>query len=181
MGGHAYIEREDLGLTVLGTTQYTYSVGGVHRQEYDRAIFQASMCRATALEYVTASVEQLVKGRQQKLDDLGLALAEISRCMRKKDEDKEGKSSTKYEFDASVASTLRKYGFSASSMMSYEELAPLQEDVKYAIDRENNELKQDMSDIQNYVTKRDDSMKTVDKLLKKVAKTRSDGIGNIGS
>jgi len=180
MGAHAYIEREDMGLTVLGTPQYTYTVNGVHRQEYDTAIFRATMCRTSALEAAASSYEDLIRGRTQKIDDLGEALAEIARCMRMKDQTKDAKLEDKFPFDATVAATLRKYGFDASSSMSYEELSPLQEDVKYAIDRENNELNQDMSDIQNLVSKRDDAYKTVEKLIDKIGETRKNGIRYIG-
>ena len=49
MGAHAYIEAEDLGLTVLGTIQNAYAVNGVHGQDFGTAVYMATLCRTAAL------------------------------------------------------------------------------------------------------------------------------------
>jgi len=179
MGSHAYIQREDLGLSVLGTPQYAYSVDGVHGQDYCAAVFQASLCRVTALEDTISAFAELLDGRQKKVDELSSALASIASALGTKDDEKDLDDSV--EIGEEAAEILRRYGFDTQSKTTYRKLMELQPDVQYAIDAENNDLQQDMSAIQNYVTKRDDAMGYVSKFQDKISETRKKGIQNIGS
>jgi len=180
MGAHAYIEKEDLGLTVLGTTQYSYTVGGVHRQDYDTAVYKAALCRSVAVEKALASYEVMIKARQKKLEDLGNALAELSKTYATITKDT--KLDDKLSLDSTAASNLRRYGFSsASPSITKQTLMTLKQDVQHAIDQEDNELQQDSTQLQSYVTKRDDAVQMSMKVMKKVANTRNKGIGYLGS
>jgi len=180
MGAHAYIEAEDLGLTVLGTTQYSYTVAGIHRQDYDTAVYRAALCRSVAIEEALASFELLVRTRQQKLDDLGSALSHIGWTLSTRDKDT--KSDTKMGLNADAAATLRRYGFSnANSSITMSDLMKLQQDVEYAIDQEDNEIQRDMTQLENFVSKRDDAMQMSAKFMKRIAQTRQKGIRHIGS
>ena len=52
--------------------------------------------------------------------------------------------------------------------------------VQYAIDREDNDLKQDMVSLNSYISKRDNSFSTASKLVKKALDASASTIGNIG-
>lgn len=177
MAGHAYIQREDLGLTVLGTTQYSYTIDGVHHQDYDAAVCKASLCRVSALEEVASAYTELVRGREKKIEELGTALASIASAISSKDKPQ---TDDYLSIGSDAARILRNYGFDASSSMQYGDLLKLQQEVQYAMDTEDNEMQQDMTDVQNYVSKRDDAMQTVTDLMNKIAGTRQQGISYIG-
>lgn len=179
MGAHAYIEAEDLGLTVLGTIQNSYTVNGVHRQDYDTAVYRAALCRTAALEESLTAYSDLLKTRQKKLDELGEALAALNSAFAQKTKDT--KSDDKLTVNSSAVSILRRYGFSASSKMTWPDIMYLQQNVQYAMDKEDNEVQQDMTTLQGFVSKRDDAMQMAGKLVKKVATTRHKGIQYIGS
>lgn len=179
MGAHAYIEAEDLGLTVLGTIQNSYTVNGVHRQDYDTAVYRAALCRTAALEESLTAYSDLLKTRQKKLDELGEALAALNSAFAQKTKDT--KRDDKLSVSSSAVSILRRYGFTASSKMTWPDIMYLQQDVQYAIDKEDNEVQQDMTTLQGFVSKRDDAMQMAGKLVKKVATTRHKGIQYIGS
>lgn len=180
MGAHSYIEKEDLGLTVLGVTQYSYTVNGVHRQDYDTAIFRAALCRSVACEEALNAYVELVNKRREKLDQLGYGLAQINSALGSTTE--APKSDTEFDVDEDAVIYLQQYGFTtASTVMKYETLMRLVQDVEYEMDQEDNDLQQDMTTMQSFVTKRDDAMQMSNKLMKKIAKTRQKGIQYIGS
>jgi len=178
--GSAYIAKEDLGYSVLGTPQCDYAVDGLHHQPYDIAVFQASLRRTAALEDLAQAYGDLITGREKKIDELGTALASLYKAAayfeQGDDPDK-----VNLNVDASAVSVLRRYGYNAATKMSYDGIATMQEDVKYDIDQENNYLQQNTTDLQNYVTKRDDAYSTVGKFMDKVANTRKQGVRNVGT
>ena len=178
MGAHAYIEAEDLGLTVLGTVQNAYAVNGVHGQDYGAAVSKAALCRTAALEETMQSFSTLLRTRQKKLDDLGNALAALNEAFAQKGD--KG-TSDKLPVNSSAVTTLRRYGFTASTQMTFPDIMKLQQNVRFELDQEDNELQQDMTSLQSYVSKRDDAMEMANKLLTKVNSTRQKGIQYIGS
>ena len=179
MGAHAYIEAEDLGLTVLGTVQNAYAVNGVHGQDYGAAVSKAALCRTAALEETMQSFSTLLRTRQRKLDDLGEALSSLNKAFAQKTKDT--KSTDKLSVDSSAVTLLKKCGFTASTQMTYPDIMKLQQNVRFELDQEDNELQQDMTSLQSYVSKRDDAMEMANKLLTKVNSTRQKGIQYIGS
>lgn len=178
MGAHAYIEAEDLGLTVLGTVQNSYTVDGVHRQDFAAAVYKASLCRITALESALASYAALVRARQTKTTELGEALAAIARGLAAKPD---AGTTDSIKIGADAAKILRRYNIDANSSMKKEDVLRLQQNVQFAMDQEDNDLQQDMTMLQSFVSKRDDAMKMSDKLVKRVNNTRKQGIRYIGS
>ena len=176
--GHAYIQREDLGLTVLGVPQYGYTVNGVHGQDYDTAVCRAALCRATGCEEALGAYSSLLSLRQTKIEDLGNALADINSAVAKLDK---VETTAKVTLSSSTVKTLKKYGFSVTSTkIQYKDAAKLQQDVQYRMDQEDNELQQDMTTMQSFLTKRDDAMQMASKFMKKIAQTRATGIKYIG-
>jgi len=182
MGATVLIEKEDLGISVLGTPQCSYTVDGVHGQPYDMAVFRATLCRTAALEDLCNAYMALIRGRERKVDDLGTALASLYQAAANFKQGEQDPEQANLEVDSSAASILRRYGYTdASTRMSYNTISKMQEDVKYDIDQENNEMQQDVTQVQSYVSKRDDAFSTANSLMDKVGNTRSQGIKNIGS
>jgi len=177
----AYIVKEDLGYSVLGTPQCDYAVDGLHHQPYDVAVLQASLRRTSALEDLAQAYGDLITGREKKIDELGTALASLYKAAAYFEQGDDDPDEVNLSVDPSAVSILRRYGYDAATKMSYDAIALMQEDVKYDIDQENNYLQQNTTDLQNYVTKRDDAFSTVSKFMDKVANTRKQGIQNIGS
>ena len=60
------------------------------------------------------------------------------------------------------------------------DLMNAQNAVQYAIDKEDNELKQDTVSLNSYVSKRDNSFSTASKLVRKALDASGSTIGNIG-
>jgi len=178
MSSHAYVQMEDLGLTVLGTTQTSYTVNGVHGQDFDTAVYRAALCRCTGIENALASYEGIIRVHQKKLDDLGMCIADINRKIAEKS-GKDLKSDTK--INISCSSTLRRYGFDAYSQMEYSDLMKLLQNVQYAMDQEDNKLQQDMNQMQSLVSKRDSAIQMSSKFMKKIAQTRQKGVQYVGS
>ena len=56
-----------------------------------------------------------------------------------------------------------------------------QTDFQYAIDREDNDIQQDIVTLQSYITKRDNAYSNAAKLVKKANQAAKSTIKNIGS
>ena len=85
-----------------------------------------------------------------------------------------------------VNATALKYGITLvfvqnTSSMRRDNLYRGQNAVQYAIDKEDNELKQDTVSLNSYFSKRDNAFSTASKLVKKALNAASSAIGNIGS
>ncbi len=164
------------GSTVYGVDQMAYSVNGVKDLNLGDAIFHVSTIRAAALEEDAAVFSRAIKLRQQKLEDLGKAMALISQQIAeagKKMTDKVD--ANKYGY----MTICNRYGISRS-VGTKGQLMSLQTDVQYAMDKEDNDLQQDMVSLQSLFSKRDQAFSTASSMMKKFDKGLADTIRQIG-
>lgn len=183
----ATIQPHDLGLSIFGTAQVDYTVDGVAGCTYDKAVAMAGLQRAVAVEQAIPAYTAAVRARQQKLEDLGKALADISATLAKFDEDHRKTTSEQDIVGGTEAhDLLAKYGLTkdyfkpSASRIQYQYIQKLQTDVQYALDVTNNDIQQDAVSLQGFVSKRDNAYQMATKLMQKAIRTRETGVGYIG-
>ena len=148
------------------------------------AVAIAAFKQATAIETATSAYTDVVRARQQKIDELGAVLSNIARAMG--EVHKKTKSSDKISIpNANYVKTIAaRYGVSLTwtdgDKMTLGNLQKAQTNVQYAIDREDNDIQQDIVTLQSYISERDNAYSNAAKIVKKTNQAASSTIGNIG-
>ena len=183
------------GASVYGVEQYSYTVNGVAGKDYAAALSAASFKEAVAIEQALSAYSEVVRQRMRKLDDLGTAMAILNEAYAtlKTKEQESGDTTANMVSLATARDKAALYGITIN-MTDYSipelgirmcyttrrDLMNAQNAVQYAIDKEDNELKQDTVSLNSYVSKRDNSFSTASKLVRKALDAASSTIGNIG-
>ena len=183
------------GVSVYGVEQYSYTVDGVAGKDYAAALSAASFKEAVAIEKALSAYSEVVRQRMRKLDDLGTAMAILNTAYAtlKTKEQESGDTTDNMVSLATARDKAALYGVTINITdytiqdlgirMCYttrRNLMNAQNAVQYAIDKEDNELKQDTVSLNSYVSKRDNSFSTASKLVRKALDAASSTIGNIG-
>ena len=180
------------GAAVYGVDQMSYTVDGVAGRDYAAALSAASFKEAVAIEKALSAYSEVVRQRMRKVDDLGDVMAAFNmiyatlRVKNQESGDLTGYSSQLYDaYQTAVGKyniSMSHSGSSGNTMrMSRRQLLNAQNAVQYAMDREDNDLKQDMVSLNSYISKRDNSFSTASKLVKKALDASASTIGSIGS
>ncbi len=177
------------GVSVYGIQQVSYTVNGVAGKDYAAAVAAASLWQATALEQSCSAMSAMVKQRMKKLDDLGWALAVLNETLttfrtKNPESDDKGYHGELQRMDE----VLRAYGFKSyvstnkdgDYYITRENANYAQNDVQYAMDREDNDLQQDLVSIQSMFSKRDNSFSTAKELVSKIFNTSQSITSNFG-
>ena len=183
------------GASVYGVEQYSYTVNGVAGKDYAAALSAASFKEAVAIEKALSAYSEVVRQRMRKLDDLGTAMAILNEAYAtlKTKEQESGDTTANMVSLATARDKAALYGVTINITdytiqdlgirMCYttrRNLMNAQNAVQYAIDKEDNELKQDTVSLNSYVSKRDNSFSTASKLVRKALDASGSTIGNIG-
>ena len=183
------------GASVYGVEQYSYTVDGVAGKDYAAALSAASFKEAVAIEQALSAYSEVVRQRMRKLDDLGTVMAILNEAYAtlKTKEQESGDTTANMVSLATARDKAALYGVTINITdytiqglgirMCYttrRNLMNAQNAVQYAIDKEDNELKQDTVSLNSYVSKRDNSFSTASKLVRKALDAASSTIGNIG-
>ena len=183
------------GASVYGVEQYSYTVDGVAGKDYAAALSAASFKEAVAIEQALSAYSEVVRQRMRKLDDLGTAMAILNEAYAtlKTKEQESGDTTANMVSLATARDKAALYGVTINITdiaipelgirMCYttrRDLMNAQNAVQYAIDKEDNELKQDTVSLNSYVSKRDNSFSTASKLVRKALDASGSTIGNIG-
>ncbi|MBQ9430689.1 MAG: hypothetical protein IJU44_03970 [Kiritimatiellae bacterium] len=174
------------GASVYGVAQVGYTVDGVPGKDYAAALTAAAFKETTAIETAVAGYAEVVRQRIRKLDDLGGIMSALNYAVANlKVKDTESSDSAWVPNSAWVNSTAKKYGITLvfkenSADMTRANLYKGQNEVQYATDREDNDLKQDTVSLNSYISKRDNAFSAASKLVKKANNAASNTIGNIG-
>jgi hypothetical protein len=181
------------GASVYGVEQYSYTVNGVAGKDYAAALSAASFKEAVAIEKALSAYSEVVRQRMRKLDDLGTAMAILNEAYAtlKTKEQESGDTTANMVSLATARDKAALYGVTinmtdatiAGIRFCYttrRNLMNAQNAVQYAIDKEDNELKQDTVSLNSYVSKRDNSFSTASKLVRKALDAAGSTIGNIG-
>ena len=175
--------------------QYSYTVDGVAGKDYAAALSAASFKEAVAIEQALSAYSEVVRQRMRKLDDLGTVMAILNEAYAtlKTKEQESGDTTANMVSLATARDKAALYGVTINITdiaipelgirMCYttrRDLMNAQNAVQYAIDKEDNELKQDTVSLNSYVSKRDNSFSTASKLVRKALDASGSTIGNIG-
>ena len=179
------------GLSVYGVQQKDYTVKGAAHCDYVTAASTAMFQEANAIEAETAAYAAVLEARQKKLDELGVALAEVVEALASM-KVKRRKSSDLSAADAAlkdVAVILDKYRRDSNSDMRLpvnednkvrrDDATKAQSAIQYEIDFETNEMQQDMVTMQSLVSKRDNAFSIASSLIQKINSTSIALIGNL--
>jgi len=175
------------GGSVYGVKQVQYIVDGISGKNYIDALTAASFKESVAIEETARAYTTVVRERQKKIDDLGSMLACISRAVADLPAKKQSSSDTATVTNGAwVKSTALMYGItlnfeSNSDKMKRENLMKAQTTVQYEMDKEDNNLQQDMVSLQSFISKRDNAYSTAAKLVKKANDAAANTISNIGA
>ena len=170
--------------SIYGVRQMQYTVDGVSGKDFIDALTTASFRQSVAIESAASGYVAVVKARQKKIDDLGQVLAYLSKAVGSL-KTKGGKSGDKVTVDNSswIKSTTNAYGISLSwdgSQMTRGNIQKAQTTVEYELDKEDNNLQQDIVSLQSFMTKRDNAYSTAAKLVRKANDAAKSTIRNIG-
>lgn len=187
------VTNEIPGFDVYGVGQVDYTIDGVSGRDFGAAVAKAAFIQSNAIERESEAYSAMVRVRMRKLEDLGEALAIISKAIASMPVD-DPESDDLCDNDPRLLTArdlLAKYGIALyvhvvdfdgrrACYITREEGVMRQNDVQLEIDEENNSLQQDMVTLQGLVSKRDNSFSTAAKLIEKVNDTSQTLIGNIG-
>jgi len=170
--------------SVYGVRQMQYAINGSSGKNFIDAVTIAAFKQAASIEDTTSAYVQVVKARQRKIDELGEALSYIAKAVGKID--KKTKTTDKITIDNSdyVKTVANRYGVSLSwsdgNKMKRGDLQKAQTNLQYAIDREDNDIQQDIVTMQSFISKRDNAYSNAAKLVSKANHAASSTINNIG-
>ena len=182
------------GGAVYGVRQMSYTVEGVAGKDYGAALAAAAFKESIAIEDTMNSYAAIVRPRTRKLEDLGTVMAGLNAGMATL-KTKETESSDKTDKMAVLAEAhtlAAKYGITVTcvayeysggvykAQMRRDDLYRAQNQVQYEMDKEDNDLKQDMVALNSLMSKRDNAFSAAARLIKKVNDAASKTIGNIG-
>ena len=182
------------GGDVYGVAQMGYTVDGVSGRDYAAALAAASFKESVAIERALSGYAEVVRQRERKLEDLGEVLAALNAAastLKVKDTES-GDKTDALAVLYNAQSLASKYGISLAwssvsisgdkmtMTMTRANVYKAQNEVQYALDKEDNDLKQDLVSLNSYMSKRDNAFSAASKLVKKAANAADATIGNIG-
>ena len=179
----------DSSARTYGIPMRDYTVDGATGCGFIDAIAFGALRQSYAIEALSAAVADVVKLRQRKASEIGDALATVSEAVASMpsddmDTDKESKIDT-WRLRA-ANEIFKRYGIeemelAKSGQVTYGIAYQKQTDVQLALDKENNDLQQNMNSLKNLVTKRDNAFTVASKVVAKAASTASETIRGIGA
>ncbi len=161
-----------------------YKLGGEHMDLQDLLVKLTSN-RANAIEQEVTPLSLRIRKRNAFLEDLGNALAFLSKLQARFADDDEGDETTSFlptDSDGAGALTIQvliRLGVSASYTVRKDTLEEWVQKVKTKIDGLNNDAQLDMNRLQSLVDRRDQSYETATELMSAVSDTRSKTIDNM--
>ncbi len=166
-----------------------YNLDGEHMDLQDLLV-KLSSNRATAIEQEVTPLSLRIRKRNQFLEDLGNALAFLSKLQARFDDEDGGDETTSFaptDSDGAgevTVDVLRRLGVSlnegnSSYTFRKDSIEEYVQKVKTKIDGLNNDAQLDMNRLQSLVDRRDQSYETATELMSSVSDTRSKTIGNM--
>ena len=186
------------GFKIYGQQMVNYTVNGSSGKDFDAAVSFAAFNNATTIEKEASAYSSVLKARQKKLQDLGEGLAQLSYIAGLlPTKDQESDDQVKGNFWG-LKNLLAQYGIDlniqheeASHFLWWEiseaydyvtrkTVENTKMNTQYEIDKEDNDMQQDLVTLQGLVSKRDQSFATAAKVVKKFNATADTIIRSIG-
>ena len=186
------------GFKVYGQQMVDYTVQGTAHQDFDKAVAVAAFAEAFAIESEAAAFSNVLRMRQGKLNELGECLAQVCKIIAEFDPDEpesDDEVTTEDQSFNQLRDRLAKYGISLNvvensiSLLGHtiswysitrESAEKCRANTEYEMDKEDNDLQQDMVTMQGLISKRDQSFSTAAKVIKKFDSTGESIIRSIG-
>ena len=186
------------GFKIYGMQMVNYTVNGASGKDFDAAVSFAAFNNATIIEKETAAYSDVLKARQKKLQDLGEGLARLSYIaglLPTKDQESDDRVRGNFW---GLKNLLAQYGIDlniqheeASHFLWWEieeaydyvtrrTVENTKMNTQYEIDKEDNDMQQDLVTLQGLVSKRDQSFATAAKVVRKFNSTADTIIRSIG-
>jgi len=168
--------------TRWGSSVYDYKLNGVAKDFQDLMV-AISEHRATAVEAEVAPLATRMRERNQDLEDLGEALADLSAQQATYASDASGSTTSSHALSDKTRETcgrLLNWGIAYEHRYlwkSYTEM--FIQKCKSKIDALNNLAQADMTRLQSLVDRRDESFTTATTLMTNVSETRDNAIRNL--
>ena len=177
---------EITGGAVYGVRQMSYAVDGVSGKDYGAALAAAAFKESVAIEASASAYSEVVRQREKKISDLGDVLAVLSKAIATMNP-KSNATDKKSDADNALITaknTCASYGVSLTlsdgNKITFKNAQTGQTNVQYALDKEDNNLQQDLITLRSYITKRDNAYSTAARIIDKFNNAASNTIGNIG-
>lgn len=171
------------GNSVYGVRQVQYSVGNETGRNFTDAVMLASFRQAVAIEDATTAYSHVVTARQTKIDELCEVLSSFAKAAGSFDHDVKTSDKTTIENAPYVKAIAAKYeialDWTDGSKMTWGNVQKAKTNVQYAIEREDNDIQQDIVTLQSYISKRDNAYSNASKVIKKSNSAASSTINNI--
>ena len=200
----AFIQRNALDLVTLGQVQYDFTVNGVAGLDLCAACVQSTFKNVASVEAEMSAVAAAVRKRTARLHLYGSVLADLNAAcgfimqgkkgMTENDDLKEKGSKEilkrvkdvfkkndlwneipGYYKDGTTTPVIKDDG-----VVMIGDLRKLRENTKFTMDKEDNALQRNASTLQFVMNKRDSALSVVGKLQKRIARTETSTIKNIG-
>lgn len=172
------------GNSVYGVPQALYTVGKESGTNFTDAVMLASFRQAVAIEDATTAYSHVVKARQTKIDELSEVLAAFAKAAGSFDHGVKTSDKVTIDNASYVKRIAERYEISLTwtdgSKMTWGNVQKAQTNVQYAIEREDNDIQQDIVTLQSYISKRDNAYSNASKVVKKSNQAASSTISNIG-
>ena len=162
-----------------------------NRMDFQDLLVQFSKFRAVAVEGEVEPLSTRMQQRNERLDELGKALAELTKVQTSFDSDAEGDDgcSKDVAFSEDTANVLRSLGYGSDGgwqsigggkyIINKQTCEGVISRVKSEIDALNNKAQTDMTRLQSLVDRRDESYSTATNLMTSISDTRSNVIRNM--
>ena len=199
-----FIQRNALDLVTLGQVQYDFTVNGVAGLDLCAACVQSTFKNVASVEAEMSAVAAAVRKRTARLHLYGSVLADLNAAcgfimqgkkgMTENDDLKENGSKEilkrvkdvfkkndlwneipGYYKDGTTTPVIKDDG-----VIRIGDLRKLRENTKFTMDKEDNALQRNASTLQFVMNKRDSALSVVGKLQKRIARTETSTIKNIG-
>ena len=173
------------GASVYGVPQVSYTVAGATDKDYSAALTVAAFKQATSIEASSSSYSAIVKARARKIEELGEVMAYLSRAYAQlRVNNAEPGDTVTIDNGSWVNGTALKYGITLvfmpyTAIMTRANIMTGQNEIQYAIDKEDNNLQQDMVALQGLLSKRDSAFSTASRIVQKADNAASAVIQNI--
>ena len=164
----------------------TYAVDGDLSKDYGTALAAAAFKESVAIEASASAYMEVVRQRERKVSDLGEVLAVLAKAIASMDP-KSNNTDKKSDPDndlITAKTTCKNYGITLNlsdlNRITFKNAQTGQTNVQYALDKEDNNLQQDIITLRSYITKRDNAYSTAARVIDKANRAASGTIGNIG-
>ena len=149
--------------------------------DFQDLLVAIALNRATSVEGEVEPLSTRISNRNDTLDSLGTALADLTKLQAMFDSDAKGTDRKGTLQQSSYNTLVEVFGsldFDNLKMTKYEVEEWLQK-VKSKIDSLNNQSEKDMSRLESLVDRRDEAFSTASDLMSEVSDTRSNTISNM--